>query len=107
MSLQKAPLFLSKSGRRDFWIGSMPQLRYRKMKAFSMGTGGGPQSNITLNDLEERGLSVWGKVAVAGASNVTVYEGIEDPECQQNTICEPSTSDRVNRSYDIIYTEIK
>ncbi|KAK4877586.1 hypothetical protein RN001_010092 [Aquatica leii] len=50
--------------------------KYRKMQSHCTQTGSGPASKLILNTLEERGLSVWGKVAVAGASSVTLYEGI-------------------------------
>ncbi|KAK4882216.1 hypothetical protein RN001_005535 [Aquatica leii] len=50
--------------------------KYRKMQSHCTQTGSGPPSKLTLNPLEERGLSVWGKVTVAGAPGVTLYEGI-------------------------------
>ncbi|KAK4882694.1 hypothetical protein RN001_006013 [Aquatica leii] len=52
------------------------QSKYRKMQSHCTQTGSGPPNKLTLNPLEERGLSVWGKVTVAGAPGGTLYEGI-------------------------------
>ncbi|XP_031329017.1 uncharacterized protein LOC116160037 [Photinus pyralis] len=50
--------------------------KYRKLNEHRLKTGSGPQSSITLTDMEERALCVWGKVTVTGALGVTNFDGI-------------------------------
>lgn len=44
--------------------------KYRKKAVDRAQTGSGPQLDIVLTDLEERALSVWGKIVVTGDKNV-------------------------------------
>jgi hypothetical protein len=40
-------------------------------------TGGGSSSAILLNPLEERGISVWGRVTVTGTTSVCISGGFQ------------------------------
>lgn len=47
------------------------------MKNERSKTGGGEENKMHLNDLEERGLAVWGKVTVSGAKDVLESGGLQ------------------------------
>lgn len=57
------------------WKYSVRQ-KYRKLAEHRKKIGSGPPSDIKLSSIEERGLSVWGKVVVTGSSPVTTYDGV-------------------------------
>ncbi|XP_063931168.1 myb/SANT-like DNA-binding domain-containing protein 4 [Zophobas morio] len=59
--------------------------KYRKCVVERKRTGGGPASDIKLTPLEERGLSVWGRVAVTGSRKVTVCGGLQEPGASSAT----------------------
>ncbi|KAK4886109.1 hypothetical protein RN001_002380 [Aquatica leii] len=55
------------------------RMKYRSKVEDLKCTGGGPESNIQLSVLEERGLSVWGRVAVTGTTKVKLVGGLQLP----------------------------
>ncbi|EZA53123.1 hypothetical protein X777_07420, partial [Ooceraea biroi] len=91
------------------------RIKYRKKCQHRSQTGSGPQSDITLSELEERALSAWGKIVVTGNNDVTQYEGLEvtsnintDGTNMDNTICdniENITTDNTAANINIQYIE--
>ncbi|KAK4883000.1 hypothetical protein RN001_006319 [Aquatica leii] len=71
--------------------------KYRKIKAHSKKNGSGPKLNIEMTSLEERGLSVCGKVTVMGAK-VTSYEGLEPLSALAETLIKISESSAVTNN---------
>jgi hypothetical protein len=51
--------------------------KYRKNAQERNLTGGGSSSAILLNPLEERGISVWGRVTVTGTPSVCISGGFQ------------------------------
>ncbi|KAL1514113.1 hypothetical protein ABEB36_003429 [Hypothenemus hampei] len=63
--------------------------KIRKINAHRKKTGGGPDINLRMTDLEERALAVWGRVTVDGDENATQYEGIPIDTAASSSYKEP------------------
>lgn len=57
--------------RFNDWKNST-RAKYRKIVEDSKQTRAGPKIDIKLSQFEDRGLAVWGKVAVTGTARVPV-----------------------------------
>lgn len=67
--------------------------KYRKLYEDRKKTGGGPYPDIKLTPLEERGLTVWGRVAVTGCS-VQIEGGLSIPNQENKPTLQPESSDQ-------------
>ncbi|KAF5282418.1 hypothetical protein FQR65_LT14312 [Abscondita terminalis] len=74
----KGPVLCEQEWRKRFndWKNSV-RSKYRKIVESGKRTGGGPKLEVKLSPLEERGLVVWGKVAVTGSLLVPVTGGLQ------------------------------